>query len=135
MKTKMKAASVATLLLLSIGLSACSEKIPPEEAVKQRVLARWDIRKAGKVEGLYDYLSPAIKQTVSRYNYEGRFGTNITYTHVKITDISCNKTDDKPADVCQVKVYVSTKTKDFISGSPLKETWILEGDQWWLVTM
>ncbi|PIE45852.1 MAG: hypothetical protein CSA45_01460 [Gammaproteobacteria bacterium] len=134
MNTKMKAASAVAWLLLSMGLSACSEKIPPEEAVKQRVLTRWDIRKAGKIEGLYEFLSPAQRQALSRIAYERTFGDRVEYINIKINAINCP--GEKPTN-CEVKLLVTAKLKG--KGLPAAdnqviETWVLEDGQWWLVS-
>ncbi|PID65915.1 MAG: hypothetical protein CR977_00190 [Gammaproteobacteria bacterium] len=134
MKIKMKAVSAAALLLLSIGLSACSEKIPPEETVKQRALARWEIRKAGKIEGLYEFLSPAQRQVLSRSAYERAFGDRVEYLNVKVNEINCP--GEKPTN-CEVKLLVTAKLrgKGFPSAdNQVIETWVLEDDQWWLVS-
>ncbi len=137
MKKKMKVISAAALLLLSMGLSACSEKIPPEEAVKQRVLARWEIRKAGKVEGLYEFLSPAQRQITTQSSYESEFGTMVEYIDVKLNQVTCkvNAGGDGFPDVCTAKIAVKFKTLGKVSlesSNLLTENWVYEDGQWWI---
>ncbi len=129
MKLKTKAVSAAVLLLLSMGLSACSEKIPPEEAVKQRVQARWDIRVAGKIDGLYDFLSPSKRQTVERAMYERGIGIKLKYTGAEVHSVSC----DQQQQICQVKVKVLYQYQGADGGRILEETWANEEGQWWYI--
>ncbi len=134
MKTKMRVTSAAALLLLSMGLSACSEKIPPEEAVKQRALARWGIRVAGKIDGLYEFLSPSKRQTVSRSTYERQFGETVEYSDAEVRQVNCIKEGNEKTTVCQVVlgITVRLKTGNYPSTTnQITETWVLEDGQWW----
>lgn len=128
------------ILLLGLGcltgLIACKDPVPPEEQVKQRILERWEIRKAGKIDGLYEFLSPAQRQVITRPQYERRFGGAVKYLDATIKEVSCNGSDDMVTDACHAKIYVSVKVNKAgypNAGAVLDEAWVYEKGNWWIV--
>lgn len=127
----MKKSKLAILAIGIIMIAGCGDSRSPEEIVSQRALERWEMRKTGETKGLYDYLSPAQRQTLSREKYEGKFGTAITYKDVKVKDIAC-EVDNK---LCTIRLDVSYVSKTPYgttdSGATVRESWVNQDDQWW----
>lgn len=128
--TKTKQAILPAMLMM---LAACSEKIPPEEVVTQRALERWEIRKAGRAYGLYEFLSPTGRQLIEKESYESQFGSALNYIDAKVTKVDCKSMEEKTVDICYLTIYVKYKTHLSSGGAALQETWVLEDKQWWLV--
>ncbi len=125
----------ANLLLATTALllMACGDDRPPEEIVKQRALERWAIREQGKVDGLYEFLSPAKRQTVTKATYETQLDAGIKYFDVEVRKVTCEQ--DK--GVCRVTLYVGFEMVNRYgknkAGTVLKEKWVKEDKQWWFV--
>ncbi len=123
------------LALFGLFIGACGEKIPPEESVKQRAMARWAIRVTGKIDGLYEYLSPSQRQVLGRVAYERTFGGAVKYLGAEVKSVSCEGEKSNDYAVCHVKIYIKFETRGANTtkaGTLLEETWIKEDNQWWL---
>lgn len=136
MNIAMKKKIVNTLLLTTaIGLAACGDNRPAEEIVSERALARWEARKSGNNEALYDYLSPAKRQIVEKKTYTRQFGNAITYTDIKLGEVTCDTSEEAVTKICTVNldIYYTTNDKQPVTGgTSLIETWLYEADQWWI---
>lgn len=124
-----------TLLLTTLTLTACGDNRPPEEIVKERALSRWEIRKNGTSEGLYDYLSPAKRQIISEDAYKSQFGNSITYTDATVKDVVCASTGGEIVENCEVKIFIKFELRQPFktsSSTLLTETWVKEDGQWWI---
>lgn len=129
-KNNASALPTVVLLMASLGLIACGEKISPEEATKQRVLERWEIRKAGKVDGLYAFLSTAQKDNVSQSVYEHSEKTSDKYMSATIQSIDCGASDKKTAGICEVDLQVVVEQDNELISIPWHETWKNDDGQW-----
>ncbi len=129
--------NLALVLALSgLFIGACGEKISPEEMVKQRAAARWAIRASGKIDGLYEYLSPSQRQVVGRIAYERTFGGAVKYLGAEIKSVNCEGEKPDDYEICHAKIYVKFETRGANTtkaGTLLEETWVKEDNQWWLV--
>jgi|GEM_PF-4232520 len=112
-------------------------KIPDEEAVRMRAQAYWQAQKHEDIDKLYNFISPASKQVLSKIAFIRRFGGRIKYLSTAIKAIHC--IDAKKASngiaTCQVKLYVRFQTGQKavgIGGTMLNETWVKEDGQWWI---
>ena len=65
-------------------LSACatSPRISPEESVKERATARWELFFSGDLAGAYEYLSPGYRTSVSSLQINILYDTYIIQMHV-----------------------------------------------------
>ncbi len=127
----MKKTTSLLLATTAVLLMACGDNTPPEEIVKQRALARWAIREQGKVDGLYEFLSPAKRQTVTKADYEKRLDGGFKYFDVEVRKVTCEQDNS----VCRVTLYVGFEIVGQYgkntAGTVLEEKWIKEGKQWW----
>lgn len=110
--------------------------LTPEELITQRVITRWAIRQAGKIDGLYDFLSPAQKQMYSKQSYENSFGSMVKYLDVSVKQVNCQTVkDEKEPAICEVKVYVDFETTGKVktkAGNLITEKWMRQDNQWWI---
>lgn len=130
----MKYTHALLLATTAMLLAACGDNTPPEEIVKQRALERWAIREQGKVAGLYDFISPAKRQTVDRDAYEKRFyNPDFKYYDVVFKNISCQAEQN----TCRIKLHVDYEVSGQYgnnrAGTELTETWAKQDNQWWFV--
>ncbi len=127
----MKKTTNLLLATTAVLLIACGDNRPPEEIVKQRALERWAIREQGKVDGLYEFLSPAKRQTVTKSTYETQLDGDIKYFDVEVRKVTCEQDNS----VCRVKLYVGfemdTRYGKNKAGTIFEEKWIKEDKQWW----
>lgn len=123
----------AALLPITLLLTACGDDLPPEEAVTQRVLDRWDIRIKGETVGLYDFLSPARRQILTEKNYLNTLGSMVKYNEATVKSVQCGDETENPPSVCQVTVHVlfTYGQHNLSGGTLLDETWVKEDNQWW----
>ncbi|MPV85719.1 hypothetical protein [Ostreibacterium oceani] len=120
------AMTVASIVSTSL-LLGCKDEAPAAEVITEKALQRWDIRIAGKVYGLYDFLSPAQQKLYEREAYELSYGRGLNYLEADVQSIECNEAET----ACDVKVFVKYQYKDFPGGRPLDEKWVKENDDWW----
>ncbi len=127
----MKKTANLLLATTAVLLIACGDDRPPEEIVKQRALERWAIREQGKVDGLYEFLSPAKRQTVTKSTYETQLDSGIKYFDVEVRGVVCEQDNS----VCQVTLYVGFEMANQYgknkAGTVLEEKWVKEDKQWW----
>jgi len=108
-------------------VSACAtlDSRPAAEIVKERSQARWDDLVKGDVEKVYGFLSPSARKTLKLADYAANVRQGF-WKAVTVDNVVCAS-----PDVCDVSVTVEYDHKMGRSKSPLKETWVREGSNWW----
>jgi len=111
---------------LVVALSACAalDRRPPEEVVKERAQARWDLLVKGDVEAAYKYLSPGSRTVTSLESYLKSTPKGF-WKSVVVHNATCT------AESCEVGGTMEYEFQGRRIRTPYKEKWILEGSNWW----
>ena len=118
-------------------LSACatSPRLSPEESVKERAPARWELFFSGDLAGAYEYLSPGYRTSVSSLQYQRSvLIKRVAWTSAEYVSSECEETS------CTVKFDLGYTISGAIPGvrslkgtQKIEETWVLIDGQWYLV--
>ena len=100
---------------------------PPEQAVAERAQARWDLLVKGDFEGAYGYLSPGSRSVLSQSNYVESLRKGF-WKAAKVGKVACGT-----EQACDVDVRIEYEFQGHRISTPLRETWVREGSQWWYV--
>lgn len=131
----MRTTLILTICLLA-GLAGCATPGgAPDETVKQRAQARWDLlieRKAGEA---WEYYTPGYRETVDRRD----FAYDIARRPVRWLAAEVLTADCEP-NRCNVRTKVQYKVPSARAGMSnmepsrvVEETWIRTGGRWWYV--
>ena len=111
------------------GIAACASigQRPPEEVVGQRAQARWDALVKGDLKSAYGYLSPGSRSVMDQANYESTIRRGF-WKAAKVDKVMCSAQQS-----CEVHVTIEYDFRGAVTKTPLRETWIKEGPDWWWV--
>ncbi|HLX22042.1 MAG TPA: hypothetical protein VKR38_01745 [Usitatibacter sp.] len=98
---------------------------PHEVVVKERAEARLKAVLAGDTRSMYEFFSPAVRKTLKYDDYASSVNKGF-WKAATVEKVECPK-----ADVCNVGLSVEYVYKGAKVQSPLSETWIQEGRDWW----
>jgi hypothetical protein len=121
-----KGGVVAGVLLALAGCAAL-DRGPPEEVVVKRAQERWDALVKGDVKSAYGYLSPGSRAVMDLASYESSIRRGF-WKAAKVDKAVCASQQSCDAHVTIEYEFRGARTK-----TPLRETWIQEGSNWWLV--
>lgn len=93
--------------------------------VKERAQARWDALVKGETRTAYNYLSPASRAAMTPDAYAGSLRQGF-WRSAKVDSVKCATKENCEAQVTIEYEYQGRRTK-----TPLRETWIREGSEWW----
>jgi hypothetical protein len=116
------------VVLVSWGVAAgCAtlDSRPAPEVVKERAQARANAIIAGDTRAAYGYFTPAARKTLKYEDYVSSVKAGF-WKAVTVEKVECEK-----PDVCTVGLKVEYERKGARIKSPLRETWIQEGKDWW----
>lgn len=138
---------LALLGACALALAACgsrttrpdaapdSQRLAPEEAVKQRALKRWDLLIERRFDEAYALLSPGYREVHPQDAYTKSMKDRpVQWTRVLFQGIQCEP------DSCTVEIQVNAQfqmpvmrvgTVDALN--VVKESWILSDGEWYLV--
>ena len=125
MKSIVYGAILAAVAVLS-GCASMGPK-PPEEIVKERAQGRWDALVKVDVPGAYAFLSPASRSTVTLEGYKGSINPGF-WKVATVEKVVCETPESCEAYASIEYDYRGTRIK-----TPLRESWIKDGSQWWYV--
>jgi len=113
--------------VLAVGLAACAtvDSRPAAEVVKERAEARAKANMTGNTQAMYDFFSPTVRKTLKYQDYASGLKTGF-WKAVTVDKVECAQ-----PDVCTVSMTVTYVHKGATMKSPLSETWIREGQDWW----
>jgi len=117
------------LAAMIAGLSGCAvfDRRAPQEVVKERAQARWDALVKSDIPAAYAFLSPASKTMMSESAYRNTIRIGFWKSAV-VDKVQC-----ATADSCDVITAIEYEIQGRRLKTPLKETWIREGSNWWYV--
>jgi hypothetical protein len=121
-------AAVAAMVVMA-GLSACAalDNRPPEERVKVRAQERWDALVRSDIKVAYGYLSPGSRAVVSPEGYEAGLRKGF-WKSATVDKVECTG-----AQSCDALATIEYEFQGRRVKTPLRETWIQEGSNWWYV--
>jgi hypothetical protein len=133
--SKRWARQAAMLLLVTLAagcattgsLTTDSPAQVKQDAVKARVLARWDLLIKHDLDAAYQFLSPASRDTMSLQSWKGRTRP-LGWRKVEVDSIACE------GEVCEVALRLTYDTRQ-IPGivTPVREKWVIQDGQAWYV--
>ena len=119
----------AVLMVALVGVTACAvlDQRPPEEKVVARAQERWNALVKGDLKAAYGYLSPGSRAVMDLASYEASIRRGF-WKSAKV-----DKADCAAQQSCEVHVTIEYEFRGGRTKTPLRETWIQEGPNWWLV--
>jgi len=122
-----KASGLGAVLVSLVVAAGCAtvDSRPASEVVKERAEARAKAFMAGDVKAAYGYFTPTARKTLKYEDYAASVSAGF-WKAVTVDRVRC----DKP-DVCTVQMTVEYVHKGARIRSPIQETWIQEGKDWW----
>jgi len=117
------------LAAVIVGLTACAALEPraPQEAVREKAQARWNALVKGDIPAAYAYLSPGSKAVMTQDAYRNSIKIGF-WKSVVVERVDCAVPDS-----CDVLTTIEYEIQGRRLKTPLKETWIREGSNWWYV--
>jgi hypothetical protein len=121
--------AAAVLVCALVGLSACSlmDTRPPEELVKERAQQRWDALLKGDAKTAYGYLSPGSRAVLTPEGFEANLRKGF-WKGAKVEKVECTT-----AQSCDAVATIEYDFQGRRTKTPLRETWIKDGANWWYV--
>ena len=112
--------------VLALVLSGCAVVAPRSEAVvSERAQARWDALVKGDFNAAYGYLSPGSRSITSATDYATGFRRGF-WKSAAIEKVEC-----RSAQSCEVSATIEYEFMGTRTKTPLRETWIRDGSEWW----
>lgn len=130
---------------LAVVLSACggsgtvkpsTKDLTPEEAVAERVVARWRHIIAGELKAAYEYLTPGARRVQTFEEYARR----MSQAQIKWTDVRVMKIECEDAETCNAQVELDIEVNvPGMGGSHIPtqtvvyENWLASGGTWYFL--
>ena len=113
--------------ILAIALCACAGVAPrsADVIVKERAQARWDALVREDFNTAYGYLSPGSRSVTSATDYAASLRRGFWKSAV-VEKVECGS-----AQSCDVNATIEYEFMGRRTKSPLRETWIRDGSEWW----
>ncbi|MGZ5032671.1 MAG: hypothetical protein ACXWAC_05690 [Usitatibacter sp.] len=115
--------------LALVGISGCAafKPRPAEEIVMERAQARWDALVKGDLPAAYGFFSPGSRAVLTQEQYSNSIRLGF-WKSAKVEKVECATQDSCFAHVAIEYEFQGRRTK-----TPLGETWIREGSDWWYI--
>ena len=112
---------------VAIGIAGCAAFTPrpAEVVVKEKAQARWDALVKGDIKAAYAYMSPGSRSIITPEGYEASIRKGFWKSAV-VDKVECSSAQSCDALATIEYEYMGKRTK-----TPLRETWIKEGSDWW----
>jgi hypothetical protein len=110
-----------------LGGCAMMDSRPPEVALKERAQQRLDALVAGDFKAAYQFLSPGSRAVTTSEAYAASVRQGF-WKAARAEKVTCEK-----PDVCDVQLAIEYDYRGSRIKTPLRETWIKEGSNWWYV--
>jgi len=113
--------------LAAVVLCGCASLAPrtADTIVKEKAQARWDALVKGDLNAAYGYLSPGSRSVISATDYAGSIRRGFWKSAV-VEKVECGS-----AQTCEVSATIEYEFMGRRTKSPLRETWIRDGSEWW----
>ena len=115
------------LAVVVVSLAACATigTQSPEGIVKERAQHRWDALVKGDFKAAYAYLSPGSRSVLSEADYIAGLNKGF-WKSAKVGKVECHSDA-----ACDVDVTIEYQLQGLTTSTPLRESWVREGSQWW----
>jgi hypothetical protein len=119
----------AVLAGVLVALAGCAAVAPrsPEDAVRARAQERWEALLKGDFSAAYGFLSPGSREVVSEKSYVGGLRKDF-WKSAQVEKVDCPS-----KDACQATVAIEYEFQGRRTKTPLGESWVREGSNWWYV--
>lgn len=120
-------ASLVAGLILAVAVGGCAAMKPrtAEEVVKERAQARWDALVKGDAKSAYAFLSPGSRAVLTPENYATSIRVGF-WKSALVDKVVC-----EGQQTCEAHVTIEYEFQAQRIKTPLRETWIREGTDWW----
>lgn len=110
-------------------MAGCASVQPrtAEQVVKERSQARWDALVKGDTKTAYAFFSPGSRQVLSPEAYADTIRRGF-WKAATVDTVTCSS-----PDACEAQVAIEYEFQGKRTKTPLRETWIREGSDWWYV--
>jgi hypothetical protein len=110
-----------------VALWSCAAVGPgsPEAAVKARAQARWDALVKGDFNAAYGYMSPGSRSIITAPDHAASLRSGFWKSAV-VEKVECGS-----AQSCDVTATIEYEHMGRRVKTPLRESWIREGSEWW----
>jgi hypothetical protein len=116
---------IAIVGLGVVASCAILDSRAPAEVVKERAQARWNALVSGDATAAYAYFTPTTRQTLKAEDYASSIKKGF-WKSVTVDRVECGN-----ADLCTAFASVEYQHRLGRVTTPLQETWIREGRNWW----
>lgn len=118
---------LAAGLILAVAMAGCVALAPrtTEEAVKERAQARWDALVKGDAMAAYAFLSPGSRAVLTSESYATSIRVGF-WKSALVDKVVC-----ETQQACEAHVTIEYEFRAQRIKTPLRETWIREGTDWW----
>lgn len=103
-----------------------------QEALKQRVMAKWDALIRKDFAAAYSFTSPGYRELFSLSAFKGRFGNKVSWQRIEVVNVDW-KSDD--AATVSIKIhfayYPPQAERALDMTTHVKESWVRVDGQWW----
>lgn len=99
----------------------------PEQLVRERSQARWDALVKGDMKAAYEHFSPGSRAVVTPETFAASVRPGF-WKSVQVDKVTC----DGP-QTCEAQATIEYEYQGRRLKTPLRETWIREGSDWWYV--
>lgn len=120
-------AQLAACLIVAMAVAGCAAMKPQtaEEVVKERAQARWDALVKGDARAAYAFLSPGSRAVLTPENYATSIRVGF-WKSARVERAVC-----EAQQTCEAHVTIEYEFQAQRIKTPLRETWIREGTDWW----
>ena len=127
---------VCSLLLFSACATTENAAIESKKSgIEERVMGRWDAYLNGDLSGTYEYLSPAVRSSVSSLQYQrSLLAKKVVWTSADYIESECEET------VCNVRILLGFTVYGALPGvssfkdtQEIDESWVLVDGNWYFV--
>ena len=122
-----RSAAVCAVAVAVAGCAAVGLGRSGKEVVAERAQQRWNELVKGDFAAAYRYASPASRALISSEGYVSSLRRNF-WTGAEVKSVEC-----PTSDACDVEVLVAYKHWGVGMKTGLKEKWIRQGSDWWIV--
>lgn len=124
--------SIAARVALAVavfGVTSCAmlDRRTDQEIVKQRSQERWDALVKGDLAKAFGYFSPGSRAVLQIDKWSSTVKTGFWKSAV------VEKAECASADSCDAIATIEYELQGRRMKTPLRETWIREGSNWWYV--
>jgi hypothetical protein len=120
-------ARLAAGVTLAVAVAGCvaMKSRTAEDTVKERAQARWDALVKGDVKAAYTFLSPGSRAVLTPEAYANSIRVGFWKSAV-VNKVACGT-----QQACEAHVTIEYEFQAQRIKTPLRETWIREGTDWW----